>query len=148
MSGGFARSINSSRRICSSAESTSFRVETWCCASTTRHGVSWSGRSSEMPAHRVQILDDIDETLHGADPFGGHAAEMRVCRVQPLAGLVVLASDECVESSIEPQGKKGELSLLSVRVQTTPLLKPGYRGLAGSHQRGNGPVPEAQSLRG
>src|SRR5580765_1617783 len=97
-SGGLTRSIISSRSCCSSAESTSLRVETWCCASTARHGMSRSVRISEVPAHRVQILDDIHQPLHAADPFRRYAADVIVLCREPVARLGFVAADERVEA--------------------------------------------------
>src|SRR5512146_2486677 len=107
--------MSSSSRICSSAESTSLRVDTWCCASTARHGASRSGRSSEAPAHRVQILDDIDEPLHGANAFGGNAADMVILGVQPLSRPVVVAANESVEAAVHAKKQQCELAFLALR---------------------------------
>src|SRR3954471_13039959 len=115
--------MRSSRSICSSAESTSLRVESWCCASTTRHGVSRSARISESPAHRVQILDDIDESLHRLDAFGRHGREMIVERGKPLARFHVVATDQRVETAIEPQEEECELALLGLGIESAPMLQ-------------------------
>src|SRR3954470_17750614 len=111
MSGGFAPSIKSSSSACSSFESTSFRVDTWCCDSTTRQAASWSRPISESPAHRVQILDDIDETLHRPDPLDGDSADVIVHRLKPVTRLDVIPPYECVERAIESEKKKSEFSL-------------------------------------
>src|SRR5512132_1518055 len=106
MSGGFTRSIISSSSSCSSAESTSLRVERRCCASTTRHGEPCSGLISEVPAHRVQILDDIDESLHCANAIGGNAPDVLVLRMEPFVGLRVVSADQSVERAIKAKKKQ------------------------------------------
>src|SRR5512132_280510 len=113
MSGGFTRSIISSSSSCSSAESTSLRVERRCCASTTRHGESCSGLISEVPAHRVQILDDIDESLHGANAIGGNASDMLVLCVEPFTGLCIVSAYKGVERAIQTKEEQCELAFFS-----------------------------------
>ena len=77
-SGGFAASSSDSRTSCSAAERTSFRVDTSRWDSTTRHAVAARRRRLDLPPHRVQILDDIDEPM---DEPGGAILEFgnRIC---------------------------------------------------------------------
>jgi hypothetical protein len=122
MSGGFALSISSSSSACSSAESTSFRVDTWCCASTTRQGEPRSGRISESPAHRVQILDDIDESLDSSYTLSGNSADMIVRGAQPLPRFPIVTANERIERAIKPQEKKRELAFLPFGIERRPLF--------------------------
>src|SRR5690606_23798643 len=134
--GGLEPSISSSSTACSAAESTSFRVETRCCASTTRHGSRRSGRSSEPAAHCVQILDDIDQPFHAADPFRRHAAEVVVLGVQPGARLCVVPAHERIQRAVDAQEEERELALLGVRLNAASMLEARYGGLAGAEHGG------------
>jgi hypothetical protein len=55
------------------------------------------GRSSESPAHSVQILDDIYKSFDGANALGGNAAYVIVGGMQPGARFGVVATDERIE---------------------------------------------------
>src|SRR5690348_8976944 len=106
--GGFADSSRSSSSACSRAESTSLRVDTRCCASTTRQGSAASGPILELPADCVQILDDIDQPLRRADALGRDAAEVAIERGEPLARLHLVATHQRVETAEEADEEEGQ----------------------------------------
>src|SRR5205807_10151044 len=81
------------------ALSTSLRVELRNWAATTRRKVPESARTLETPAHRVQIVGDMDQPLRGGQKAGRHVAEMPVLRVQPEAGLRGIAADQRIEAA-------------------------------------------------
>src|SRR5688572_27042143 len=117
MSPGFDDSINCSSTACSSSVSTSLRVETRCCALTTRHGVARSGASLESPAHCVQILDDIDEPFDSLDAIDGRAAKVDVVGVQPRARLRLVATDERIEAAEDAEKQQRQLAFLARRFE-------------------------------
>src|SRR3954464_12564270 len=93
-----------SSSACSSSESQSLRVELRNCASTTRWKRPPSGRTSELPAHRVQIVCDTDEPRGGPDQGQRRmAAEMAVCSRKPRARLVRVTSDQRVQAAEDAQ---------------------------------------------
>src|SRR5688572_9110941 len=104
--------MSSSSTCCSASESTSFRVDTRCWGSTTRQASPARARTLVLPAHCVQILEDMDEAGHGLDESGGRAAQVVVVRVHPVAGRAVLATDQRVEAAVEPHEEHGQLTLL------------------------------------
>src|SRR5262249_25508110 len=136
--------MSSSRRICSSAESTSLRVDTWCCASTARHGESRNRHSLESPAHCVQILDDIDQSFDGFDSLGGDAGHVLVLGEQPEFRLVVVTAHERVETSEQAEEEQGELALLRLRIESPAVLQAGHRGFAGPNDGRKVPVAKAE----
>src|SRR5207237_3390619 len=111
--GALARSsISFSRSACSSSESHSFRVELRNCASTTRWKRPPSGRTSELPAHRVQIVCDTDEPRGGPDQGQGCVpAQMAVPRREPQPRLASIASDERVQAAEDAEEEERMPSL-------------------------------------
>src|SRR5438067_6769638 len=101
--------MSSSRTSCSASESTSLRVELRNCASTTRQKRPRSGRTSEGPAHRVQILGDTDEPRRGGEQRPGRLpAEVRVARIEPTTRLVLVAADQRVQAAEHAEEKERE----------------------------------------
>src|SRR5437879_13366710 len=92
--------MSSSRSSCSASESTSLRVELRNCASTTRQKRPRSGRTSEGPAHPVQILCGTDEPRGGGEQRARRlASQMCVGSLEPAARLLLVAPDQRVQAA-------------------------------------------------
>src|SRR3954462_12747959 len=93
-----------SSSACSSSESQSLRVELRNCASTTRWNRPPSGRISELPAHRVQIVCDTDES-RGAPDEGERRmpAEMAVGRREPKLRFGRVAAYQRIQAAEDAQ---------------------------------------------
>src|SRR5439155_14807768 len=120
-------SISSSSTSCSASESTSLRVELRNCASTTRQKRPRKARTSEGPAHRVQILGDTEQPRGGGDERPRRvASEMRVGRLEPAPRLVLVASDQRVQAAEQAQEQERVPALGRVR-RDGPLAAEGAR---------------------
>src|SRR5579863_10005487 len=105
--------MSSSRSACSSSESTSFRVESTCCDSTTRQAERSSLFGLKLAAHRVQIFSDMNQPLDRPNALGRHAAQVVVLGVKPCARLR-LAADQGVEAAEHAHEEERELAFLSI----------------------------------
>jgi hypothetical protein len=110
--------------------------------------VTWRSRSSESPAHRVQILDDIDESLHGADALCGNPSGVIVRGVQPVARLGVVAANESIERAIEAEKKKGELAFLASGIEAAAASEARYGRFARADYLSELLVAKAEPLGG
>src|SRR5690606_346657 len=93
--------MRSSSNSCSSTESTSFSVETWCCASTSRQQVPLRSRASDDSASSVHVLDDIHQPGHGLNKRQGFTAQRGVAVLEPRAGNRIVAPNDGIEGSIK-----------------------------------------------
>src|SRR5438477_8751497 len=130
--------MSSSSNSCSASESTSLRVELRNCASTTRQKRPRSGRTSEGPAHRVQILGDTDQPRGGGEQRTRRLpTEVRVARVDPATRLLFVAADQRVQAAEDTQEEEREAAFRRVR-RDRPVAVPGARdtGRAGAQDVG------------
>src|SRR5438067_4711794 len=102
---------------CSASESTSLRVEVRCWSSTTRQAVPAQATDLELPAHRVQIVDDTADPHHRLHHVGGDPAEVRVVRLEPAAALLLVAAHQRVEAAVEPHQEERQLARLGVGIE-------------------------------
>src|ERR1700687_1875910 len=98
-----------SRSSCSSSESTIFKVETRCCASTSRQPRPESARASDDSAPGVQVVDDIHQSRHGLNQCERGISQSRVSVFEPGAGDRLIAAHNCVEGAVEPGEKDRQL---------------------------------------
>ena len=77
--------MRSSSSSCSATESTSYKVDTWCCASTSRQQVPASACESDDSAAGVQVLDDIHQSGNGLDKGERLRIERGVSVLEPGA---------------------------------------------------------------
>src|SRR6476660_6753333 len=101
--------MRSSSKACSVTASTSFNVETWCCASTKRQQRPASARASDDSAAGVQVVDDIHQSGNRLDQGEGLGVEGSVGVLEPSAGNCVVAAHDCVERTVETHEEDREL---------------------------------------
>ncbi len=89
-----------------------------------------SGPSLELPAHRVQILGDMNQARHRGHELGRHAAEVVVVRMQPRSRILLAATDQGVEAAIDAQEQSGDLAFLARRLDRPTGGQTRHRGLA------------------
>src|SRR4029079_18792455 len=104
-------------------------------------------RSSESPAHRVQILDDIHQSFDSTNTLGRNSAHVTVCSVKPGTRLGIVATDERIERSIQPEEKRSELRFGALRIESAPGFQARHKRLAGPDDLSELLVLELQSLR-
>src|SRR5580692_9942117 len=121
--------MSSSRSACSSSESTSLRVESTYCDSTTRQADRSIFRGLKLAAHRVQILGDMNEPLDRSHALGRHAAQVVVLGVKPDSRLR-LAADQGVEAAVHAHEEERELALFPLDVEQLAARKARHRRLA------------------
>src|SRR5207247_1474090 len=109
--------MRSSSRRCSSSVSTSFRVETRCCASTMRQYLPSSLTASDESASGVQVGDDIDKSGNGQDFFERRAVERRVRVLQPCTGDSLVAADDGIERAEQPDEQHRKLERLGAALE-------------------------------
>src|SRR5215475_9292839 len=103
-----------SSAACSSSESTSFIVETRCCASTARHATVSMASALARSSSRVQVLEDIEETADFLDQVGRLAAERDVVRLEPLRRDLVVAAHDRIERAVDAHEQRRQLERLLV----------------------------------
>src|SRR5690348_12826423 len=108
---GLTESIRRSSSACSSRSSTSRRVEMWCCASTMRTARSASRLISEVPAHCVQILDDMNQSRHLPDELLGRARKVHIVSAQPGAHVFIFTPEQRIQTAEHPQQQQRKFPL-------------------------------------
>src|SRR6185503_21386632 len=116
--------MRSSRTLCSSTVSTSFKVETRCCASTSRQQVPERGRASDDSAAGVQVLDDIHETWNGLDQGHRLVIEQGIAVAEPGAGNRIVTAHDRIQGAVEAHEQQRQLEGLLTGLQLV---------LAGAH---------------
>jgi hypothetical protein len=84
-----------------------------CCASTTRQGRARSRRILDFPSHRIQIVDDTNESFDGLKEAGRSAAEMVVLSVEPRSHVGGVPAEKRMEASIETKEENRQLALFA-----------------------------------
>src|SRR5438552_216673 len=107
----------SSSSACSAKSSTSLRVETRCCASTSRQTLHSSATRSERSAPGVEIGDGIDEPRHRLDLLDRTAVKRAVAVPEPGARNVFIAAGDRIERTEEANEQRRELERLGAALE-------------------------------
>src|SRR3990167_4853385 len=138
----------SSRTRCSSSVSTSWSVETTCCASTQRQKTPCSGFRSERSAPGIQVGKAMRQSCNRLDLIEWPAAQRPVLIAKPCVRHFAVAACDRIERTEQANEQRSQLERLGAFLETELVLAhPGDRRFRNPQNRGEVAPGDTKLLR-